>query len=52
MTEIAARLKTRTLSEGVEVKGKHSHFPWSEGILLSETRRGRDARAPRVSPQV
>jgi hypothetical protein len=53
MTEIAARLKTHTLSEGVEVKGKRSHFSWERGHLALEdaTKTGRP-RSQGVTPGV
>jgi len=53
MTEIAARLKTHTLSEGVEVKGKRSHFSWERGhpALEDATKTGRP-RSQGVTPGV
>ena len=53
MTEIAARLKTHTLSEGVEIKGKRSYFSWERGHLALEdaTRARRPRSQVRVSLQ-
>ena len=44
--------KVSHLLDGRSHRYTCSHFSWSEGILPSETRRGRDARAPRVSPAI